>query len=207
MPPLPAAAQVLKVRYVGVRTQTPWNCIMYGHYTGSAPTNPQLVAYGTALGNAWNTNIAPLCGVDVSLEEVDVVDLTSATSQSGTVASVHPGTRTGGGLGAQVALVSSWIAPLRYRGGHPRNYWPGGTAADLATPATWINASLTQFENGFAAFLTAINAINAGTSPVQFGLLSYHTGHVLRPTPLFVAYTGVTVHPRLDTQRRRLGKE
>lgn len=207
MPPLPPASQVLKIRFIGDRTGLPWNCILHAHYTGTAPTAPQLVTYAGAVGTQWNTNVAPLCGVDVNLTSVDVVDLTSSTSNSGTASTPHTGTRTGSGMGAQVCLVSSWLAPLRYRGGHPRSYWPGGTGADLSTPSTWSQTALTAFRAGFTAFLSGMNGISAGTSPTQLGLLSYRTGGNARPTPLFVAFTGVDVHPRIDTQRRRLGKE
>lgn len=208
MPPLPPASACLKVVFEGTNTPTvPWNCIIHSKYSGTAPTTADLNAFCTSLGTVWNNNIAPLCGLGVELTKVTATDLSSQTSPSGEATMAHAGTRTGSALGGQVCLVSSWAAPLRYRGGHPRNYWPGGTGADIADLRSWSTTSLTAFQAGFQAFLTAFNATNVGTSPQAMVLLSYKSGKVFRPTPLPVNIAGVVVHPRLDTQRRRLGKE
>jgi hypothetical protein len=42
---------------------------------------------------------------------------------------------------------------------------------------------------------------------VTLGTISYHTGHAVRPTPLFREYINVAVHERIDSQRRRSGRE
>lgn len=207
MPPLPPAAQCLKVRLVGTKTSLTWNNVLHVRYAGPAPTATDLVTFGTAVGTLWNTAIAPICPADVTLTEVDVVDLTSATSAAGTASVTHAGTRVGSGLGGQVAVVTSWLQSLRYRGGHPRTYWPGGTGADLQDGGHWTGAAVTQFKAASEAFRVGMNALTVGTASVQLINLSYRTLNAPRPTPLPVIITGSDVHPRIDTQRRRLGKE
>lgn len=208
MPPLPPATSCLKVRFVGTKTGTlKWNCIIHTRYTGTAPTQADLTNYANAVGTVWGTSLAPLHSVDTALTEVDVIDLSAQTSPQANVSVNHPGTRTGAGLSGQVCLVSSWLAPLRYRGGHPRNYWPGGAGGDLLDAGHWTAAALISFQAGFQAFFTAMNGTNVGASPTSLILLSYKSGGVFRPTPLPINITGVEVHPRIDTQRRRLGHE
>lgn len=207
MPPLPPANKILKVRFIGDNQGFVWNCIMHSQYTSASPSTADLTGYATAAGTAWGNNIGPLCGANVNLTSVDVIDLTSATSPSATVNVAHAGTLAGTTLPASTALVSSWQANLRYRGGHVRNYWPGGTQAELQNVATWLGTFITQATAGFQAFLTSMNAIPLSGGTSQLVLLSYRTNNAPRPTPIPVTITGVNVHPRIDTQRKRLGKE
>jgi hypothetical protein len=207
MPPLPSAARVIKNRFVGTNGGYPWNCIMHTQYAGSPPTSTDLATYGNALATLWNTNVAPLCATPVSLTSMELVDLSSVTSPSAVVTVSHPGTRVGQGFTAQVALVSSWHANIRYRGGHPRNYWPGGVVTDLSDPSLWSPASRAAFASAFEAFRAGINGTPVAGGTAVLVLVSYRTAHAVRPTPLVTNITSVTVHPRLDSQRRRLGKE
>jgi hypothetical protein len=76
----------------------------------------------------------------------------------------------------------------------------GGSAIDPAFAGV-IDTTWTRV-------MTSINALSlvAGGSPV-LGTVSYHTGHALRPTPLFRTFISVRVHERFDSQRRRSGPE
>jgi len=207
MPPLPPANKILKVRFLGTYGDAKWNCIMHSQYLGSTPTSSDLLTYATSVSGAWSNNIAPLCSNGVTLHQVDAIDLSSPTSASASVIVAAPGTRGPTDLPASVSLVSSWKVNLRYRGGHVRNYWPGGVAADQADTRLWKDTSIAAFTAGFEAFRTAVNALTLAAGATQLVLLSYKSGHVFRPTPLPAVIQSVAVHPRLDTQRRRLGKE
>ena len=48
----------------------------YVSYTGTPPTNAQLVTFCTAVAAAWVTDFAPMAAGDVTLVEVDPLDLT-----------------------------------------------------------------------------------------------------------------------------------
>ena len=207
MPPLPAAASVIKVRLKGNKGGTPWNNIFHVRYAGAAPTVAQLTTWAGVINTAWATNLAPLAFTNVTMQFVDTVDLSSATSAEASTAFTSVGTRAGSTFPAQVAMVGSWTANLRFRGGHFRNYWPFGVTADQFSMTNWTAAFITAAQSGLAAFRTAINGSSVGTAPVTMIGLSYFTQHALRPTPLPVDITGVLVHNRIDTQRRRLGKE
>jgi hypothetical protein len=80
------------------------------------------------------------------------------------------------------------------------------------------NTFIGEMNTHFDAFITALNSITSGTFTFVFIALSYYSGShktpenkhpdpVLRPTPLPFPISDGTAHTRVDTQRRRLGKE
>lgn len=208
MPALPAAAATLQVRLRGtIGASAVYNNVFHVKYNGAAPTNAQLATFASAVGNTWNTQLAPLVPTTSALTGVDVTDLTSPQAGQASVTLSHPGTRVGTSPSAQVTMVGSWQAQLRFRGGHFRQYWPFGVITDENTSTTWTTAFTTAAQAALENFRTGINALSVGTATCQMGGLSYFTAHALRPTPLFVAFDSVAVHNRIDTQRRRLGKE
>jgi hypothetical protein len=144
---------------------------------------------------------------NVQLQQVFVIDLSSNTSPSAEVQVNHIGTRVGTSFTAQVACVSSWTIARRYRGGHPRNYWPAGVTADSVDHRQWEGTARAAFQAAFEAFRVAINGLTVGTASVVMSSVSYRTAHALRPTPVVSPISAAVVHPRIDTQRRRLGKE
>lgn len=102
--------------------------------------------------------------------------------------------------------VISWNSGVYWRGGKPRTYLPGGSQAEAQDGNNWaasVISSLTTAANGF---MSAINSQPVGTLPPgKLGFVSYKSGGQFRPLPLFFQYTGAVVHPRIGSQRRRLG--
>lgn len=204
---LPPVPQTIKVQLGGTMGSYKWMNILHVKYSGNAPTAAQLDTFNASVGTAWTTNLAPLAGTAVTLTQVISTDLTSNTSAQQATTMTHAGTRAGTQFTAQVAMVGSWQAPLRYRGGHFRTYFPFGVQTDMQTYATWTPAFITAAAAGLNAFRTALNGMSVGTAPVVMSGVSYFSGHQQRPSPLVVAITSAAVHGRIDTQRRRLGKE
>jgi hypothetical protein len=62
-------------------------------------------------------------------------------------------------------------------------------------------------------FLTQVNATTVTGGTISLGTISYFnrtinpTPPYLRTVPVFFPYLGVKIHERLDSQRRRSGKE
>lgn len=207
MPPLNPVGQALKVRLVGTFYTRPWNNILHVQYSGSAPTSGQLITYCNSVSNAWSTNIAPICPTVVTLTLVQATDLTNAASASGESVVTVPGTLAGQPLSIQVALVISWSINLRYRGGHPRSYIPAGVVAETQSGNLWSDTFRATAAASGQSFLTAMNAISVAGSPSFMISVSYKTGNAIRPIPTKNPIVAALVHPRIDTQRRRLGKE
>lgn len=207
MPPLPPASAVVKLRLLGLKGGMKWNNILHVRYAGPAPTTAELDTWLGVISTAWQTNLAPLADTSCSLTGLDAVDLSSATAASGAFAVSVPGTRVGNSFPSQVAMVGSWPGNLRFRGGHFRTYWPFGVVTDQASANSWTTPFITAAVAGLRAFRTAINTSSIGTAPATLVGLSYRTQHAVRPVPLVVTINDAAVHGRIDTQRRRLGKE
>lgn len=207
MPPLPPAGQVLRVRLIGSYFSRPWNNILHVKYEGNTPTTPDLESYCSAFANAWQANIGPLCSTQVMLTTVVAQDLTSSTAANGEASVSINGGLVGATLSIQAAMVISWVINVRYRGGHPRTYTPAGLQTDVVQGNVWSPTFLLSARPSAAGFFNAINAITvAGGTSFLVGL-SYKTNKAFRPAPIAFPVTGALVHPRVDTQRRRLGKE
>lgn len=116
-----------------------------------------------------------------------------------------------GGVSGDIAdanscVIISWSGRFHYRGGKPRTYLPGvpATAEDDSQHlnADYI-ASLASDANNF---LSAVNALTTDSfTDVKLGTVRFASGGSWLDPPFFVAYNGAVVHPRIGTQRRRLG--
>jgi hypothetical protein len=220
MPALPAVNQVIRTALVGQQGLDADVVTRFYHsYTGTAPTDAQLVTFATTIGTAWNTDLASLHGMQYTLNQVECIDLSSATSAIGTAAVSHTGTRSGAKLPGSACMVTSYTIARRYRGGHPRGYWSMGTDAEIADQQHWTSAFVTAVDTGVTAFFAAIAAggwTGAGTIQ-QVNVSYYHnftvvtnpiTGRArnvptLRGTPLQDAVTAYVARSSIGSQRRR----
>jgi hypothetical protein len=214
MPALPNAPGVLRLRLIGTVNGSPWNSVQHARFSGTAPSDAELQTVGTAVGTAWNDAIAQLCANTVALSQVEVTDLTELDAGVGLATTAHPGLRAGTANANQVAMVASYKIHVRYRGGHPRTYWPAGVQADITGGKTWSGAFLTLAQGACVDYVGNINAIQLGGGSLTFCAVSYYSGKdpvtglpTLRPNPVNYTVTTVAVHPRVDTMRSRLGRE
>lgn len=207
MPPLPSVTNVVLFRLKGTYSGQPWNNIFHLQYTGAAPSVADLQTIGTSIVSSWTTNIAQLCIASVVLTGVDLADLTNPAASAASITANVPGTRTGSIITTGSAVVSSWQINIRYRGGHPRTYWPAGVAADITSGRLLSAGAQTAFNAAFANWRASLNALTSGSTTYKMVIVSYQRNLAPRPTPLIFTVNGVTTHGRLDTQRRRLGKE
>lgn len=221
MPPLPAAPGVLQVKLSGTyAVPAVWLTRFYIKYTGTAPTVAQLTTYNGSVATAYSNRLEALVATSINLTQVETTDLTSSTGATSTSSTSNAGTRSGTALPADVCMVTSYEIGRRYRGGHPRGYWPFGTATDEASVRQWSSAlvasTLTDL-NLFFADLVAAGWSGAGT--LSHVNVSYFSGFTVITNPITGRARNVptlrssptidditTVVPRLSfgTQRRRL---
>lgn len=215
MPPLPPISQTLRLRLLGTINNQNWASIQYAGFSGGSPLAADLNTIASSVRTAWLNALAPLCETTCLLKTIEVIDLSSDTAAVGISTGTNTaGTRAGNGNPNNTCCVASYKINRRYRGGHPRTYWPAGVASDTVNGALWTTAFLALAQNGMSAWVGNINAITFSGQPLVHGCVSYYErdpanpGHSkLRTTPLFFKTQSVTVHGRVDTQRRRLGKE
>lgn len=145
-----------------------------------------------------------------SLQNVTAKDAGGTSAQATSTVAPVAGLASGNALPPQVSMVISWQIAAAYRGGKPRTYMPGVPDVALTTSGgSGITAGFAStLEGNATAFM---NAINTGTvtggGSFTLGTVSYYRAHALRPTPIFEQYMNASVHERLDSQRRRSGKE
>lgn len=205
LPPVPSVA---RFAVTGTWQGQPWTNIFHGQYSNvpadGITMNSICQAVHTAYVNAWTTTVSP----SFILNTVTGQDLASRTGAVGTFTLAHAGT------GAatpeppvSVALCCSWTIQDRYRGGHPRTYMAGLMSQDLVNNRTLTTAAHTRWFNNASAFLTDFNAMTAGASSWKLVCVRYFSGKVLLPNPYVRPISAAVVHQRVDSMRRRLGKE
>lgn len=221
MAPLPPAAATLKIQFQHVTSNVPAWVHWYAKYAGSAPQAADAAAIANTCKSLWTTNIAPLVTGAISLNLVQVTDLSSASGAQGQSGSgAVSGTRTGAGTTANDCMLINLHITRRYRGGKPRQYWPGGAAADLADGMHWSAGFQTSWQAAWNAMNSGINAITwtggnmSGPVNVSYYTLpntvvtSPTTGRARnvptkRSTPLIDPIVSGTPNARIATQRRR----
>lgn len=214
MPPLQPAAHILRVRLAGsISAVSPWNVILHWNYTGPQPPSTTINALCSLFAAAWNTHLAPVHHTTVTLTTVEAVDLTAPDAAFGSAIVSHSGLLTGTPLPASVAVCVSWKVNYRWRGGHPRSYFPAGTTASTTNQRTWTALAVQNFETAVNGWFGAMNAATSGAVSGRLTCLRrYQTlvagqppTEITPPLPLdFVAFD---VDSRIDTQRRRLGPD
>lgn len=210
--PLPNVAGVCKVRLIGTVNGKPWVNVLHAQFTGGTAQVSDLATFATGVRTAWTTNIAPLCHNYTQLNQVEVTDLTTRTSNQGNDTTSVSG--SGGAAISPNSLAACLTLKVvnRYRGGHPRIYLPGVPQANLAGDgATWSTGKASAYTAGGRAFRLAINALTAGSNTWSMCAVGYYVKvggvETYRNPPIIYTITDVLCHNRVDTMRRRLGKE
>jgi len=191
----------------------------YIGYAGSAPTAANCVTIANDIASAWNTRLPGLIYSNISLVEVDVLDIATNSGAFGTVTVSHPGTLAGGTLTANAATNIEFDIARRYRGGKPRMFLPPPDDSALA--------SLDKFTTGFVAgantaigeFFSDIEALSVGAvGALTHVNVSYYSGFTnvtnssgrtraapkyRTPTALVENVTGYACKAVIGSQRRR----
>lgn len=158
MPALPNAPKVLRITYkFAIGTDLGAVCREFYQYTGAGASAADLVLQANTIMLSANDLLIPMMGADRTLESVTITDLSSPTAPQGTSTNgPFVGSRAGGALPASAAVLQSQEILRRYRGGHPRTYWPFGTDDDVSTAQTWttafVNAVHTALVGHFASW-------------------------------------------------------
>jgi hypothetical protein len=178
-------------------------------YLSTSAELQALIGYWYQMIENLDWRPAGLMPASWSLTQLLVADNSGESENYSYQVTSVPGTVSGNSLPPNCAVAISWPILARYRGGHPRWYLPGVPESNLATPGgNYITSTAAGgYQAEYASFLGAWNQIVVGSTTMQLGTISYYTGHALRDPPLFRAFQDPQVSLRLDSQRRRLGKE
>jgi len=159
---------------------------------------------------AFGTNFAPVMSDNLEIHSAEAVFFWTGGPTHVFADGFVEGTETAGtALPASAAVGISWRQPVSYRGGHPRTYLCGFQSDILADVTRLSGSAQLAISNAANGFLTDVEDLGpyASLGAVKLGTVSYITDGDWRPNPLFFHYQSASVDLRLDTQRRRLGRD
>jgi hypothetical protein len=205
---LPDAEDCVKVTFKGTSSGQPWvNGIYMRHLPGTFD-QAAAEALAAACHNVYFNAFIPQMVAACQLLQTEVIDLDTRTGPIATETVTHVGTNPASNPAPlQVACCISWRIQDRYRGGHPRMYLAGVSTTFIASGRNWTGTQLPLYQAAADGFLTGMTDITAGGLVWEMVCVRYFSHGQLLTTPLIRDITAATVHNRVDTMRRRLGKE
>jgi hypothetical protein len=209
--PLPDVAGVCKIRLIGqTAAGTPWVNVLHAKTTGSL-TTATLNGVAAAIRPFWTGDLAPVMTTNTTLATVEVTDLSSRTGNQGLDQVGGAGASATTPYPANVAVALTLKIANRYRGGHPRMYLPGVPGNASSNGRTLNSTNQNAYTNAGRAFLTHINSLTIGSTTWALAAVSYYhkVGGIeaYKVPPDVYVITDIICHGRLDSMRRRLGKE
>lgn len=207
--PLPHLVTGVKFRCSGSQGSGEFGMIFHlVQGSGSDITDTDASTFATHISTAWASDIAPIINSSTILTSVVVEGLGSASDGVGAWAGTIPGTLAGEPLPAQVCVLEKDTVALRYRGGHPRHYWPAPTALAMSDPThltttaqSYWNAAVSSFHT---SWITEAQSLWGALS--FYTAVSYYSGHAPRSSPLIMPIVGYNIENMVATQRRRVGR-
>lgn len=156
-------------------------------YTGAAFTDTTLGNMATTLNAAMVNASGPIEQMHESVTYTGCLleDLTSATSAVAELSASTSGSLTGTQNPAAACVVQSLEIARRYRGGHPRTYWPMGDAGLLQTPDTWEAAAVTAFTARLQYFADQLIGTAFGSTTIANQVnVNYYKGFTVVTNPI-----------------------
>jgi len=214
---VPGVAQLV---YNGHISTQPWAVVHHWRLGSSTAdwSQANIQTLCDAASSAYSSNLAKHCNSTLTLDLITAVDIGAAAPAIGSNGTAHPGTGTGfGANNSATCIVVRNHINARYKGGHPRSYWPHGTSIDALNNFQWTQSFVTQFAVDMASNMNAIIAAlpGSGGSAAQHCVPLYtyqyvnddvhHTYRKVR-TGLKAVYTvqSYSCLQRFGNQRRRL---
>lgn len=150
----------------------------YLSYPGSAPSPANCVTLANDVVTQWGAHIMPIISSHWTLNEVDVLDLSSTSGNSGQSTTTAAGGAADPAPPANVAVNVEFGIARRYRGGKPRMYFPTTNNANLNDQSHWTPGFVTTFNSDVLACFTAIEALTIGSmGSLQHVNISFFHGH------------------------------
>lgn len=224
MPALPSPGKVVRLKYIFAFSDGGPLCHVrpYYSYSGTNPSIADCQTLANAVMTDANTNLAGLFGSWITLDGVEVTDLSSATGSVNT--SSHApiaGTNSGSALPQEVAACFRYQVGRRYRGGHPKEFWPFGVQANMTDELDWTSAFITAMDTDMTTHVgNIVGQVFGGSTITAKVNISYYEGFTVftgvtgrarnvskaRTTPIVDDVSILGLLGKISTQRRRRGR-
>ncbi len=202
----------VRIAIEGTFEAATWANVLWVRNGGaSTPSTGSLQAICQEFNAQYAAKFLPLLSTNLHMHQVEALYYGPGGDVFGAVVgSGSSGQSSGSVMPANVACCISWKVRQRYRGGHPRTYL-SGIPADVVTSATdFLPAFADAVRVAADQFHAAINAFSDGAlTDCHLGTVSFVLDKAWRHPPVFRDYTpaAALVDGRIDTQRRRLGRD
>lgn len=212
MPELPSPGPYIKVQLVwDIGPNNTGMNVLHYFYSGARPNATDCTSLATRAAAGFTTAVGALFHTATILKQVVVTDMQGNDGAQGSWTGSHPGTDIQAFVPAGSAILMSLHVAARYRGGHPRVYWPPGTSGSMASTTAWSTTFISSAQTALSAFLNNLQNFTAGGTVTgsQYAI-SYYKGKdangkpAVRPTPLPLAVTSRTVQTQIASMRPRL---
>jgi|SRR5678809_1335152 len=201
----------IKLVFNGHLSDRTWANVMWCHANGDGViTVSDLEALAGDAGDLFGTHFMPSLSNASLLETTQAVLWAEGGPFEGIVATPQAGGRTSPALPANCAAGISWKVMAHYRGGHPRTYLCTPTLDVMANASQYFSSYATELASKAAAFhagLEELGPYGLGIDSLVHGVISFVDDGEWRTPPIFRPIVGQSVDRRLDTQRRRLGRD
>lgn len=191
-------------------------------YTGTPPSASDAVALANDAMTLAATYLAggPIPAIQFAAARVTDMASPTGADQVSTHSNIS-GTNGGAALPQDTCTMAYYLNPRRYRGGHPREYWPFGSEANLADELHWDSSWVTAMFTDISNFLNGFEGSSSGGTTVGARVMvSYYEGFTVhmgttgrarnvatpRSSPLIDEIDFQGVKPFIAVQRRRRGK-
>lgn len=216
MPALPPVAGVIKIAQSGTIGVYNWANVLHAQYSGGPPDVADLTTFAGALEASWATNIKPLQNSDTILTKIAITDLATTSGALGEWTGSTAGSQSAQINSANACILMDYPSSFRYRGGHPRTYWPPFPAPDLQDAGHWTSGAVASFVTATEVYLgllytsTYTSLTLAGQCAVSYVYTPVGgSPGTRRTTPLVMPITrnSFSVPTEVASQRRRIGRK
>lgn len=207
MAPLPPVNGVTSIRFISENPTFEGGETWYARWSTGPPSAADVMDFANTIGAVWAATFKDDTPADAVLREIVVTDLSSSTGAREVFSPNVGGTNANYSDTSSMCTVVTFIESVRYRGGHPRKYhWPipqQSTVNDREFYTGWLASILAKYTTLYDQINAYVAPSTATTTVVN---VHYYSGHALLTPPHVHNVTGLSVQPRICSQRRRLGK-
>jgi hypothetical protein len=207
MPALKPVTGVARVSCRGTSQGVAIVNVFHVKTNGGLMTLPDITYITNLVGQAYETNIIPRLNGNYSGDTVRGVDLTALVGQEFTRALAGTPGATSAQTPQNAACCITWKIARHYRGGHPRTYVGPLPFSAIDQPTSLAPAYMTLVQNGANAFLSAINAGTTGGKTMRLCAVHRWREKQMLDLPEVSDIQTALVDARIDTMRRRLGRD
>ena len=198
-------ADVMKVEILWTQNGVPAANILHFGYTGGTPNSDDLATLAAGAINPLWSGIKADYATSTILAGLKATDLSSLSGAVALIPFNSAGAGSANGAPAQCCVLVDWGIARRYRGGHPRTYFPALDVGNVMTPSTWQIDVLTDFNNAANAMFATAGVVTSGS--ITLGLpvnVSYVSGDAWRVTNVVDTILSASTSSLIRTQRRRV---